>query len=373
MSRAVMQQALEALKACLDYIAPHTLQGEEDADTAEEAIAVIKAALAQPEQEPLNYPECKGMNCGCTDGVSHSLECHAEHSAAIAGGRFVMIEDTAAKPAVQVVASPALRDAWLRAAQAEDKAMRLEDALRNTVHTSPPQRQPLTDAEVWQMLSAECGLLQSVCAKEIQTASPPNPLPQNVPQIPQEHSSNEVYRVISKDGSTCHFGNYATAKASARGGKVETVKLRDLRLVTEPCRTCVSLAQAVMSDQTSHDQFKPDWRTEAVLVEEMQRMAKEIETLTACLYQAQEAAKQLAQPAQEPVAWQWLDTATFRKKIPPTGESECWNPVYTSPPPRQPLTDDEMDLICENALFTRISLQQLGRNVEAAHGIGDKT
>jgi hypothetical protein len=29
------------------------------------------------------------MNCGCTDGESHSLECHAEHAAAIAGGVFV--------------------------------------------------------------------------------------------------------------------------------------------------------------------------------------------------------------------------------------------------------------------------------------------
>jgi hypothetical protein len=42
---------------------------------------------------------------------------------------------------------------------------------------------------------------------------------------------------------------------------------------------------------------------------------------------------------QEPVAWQWLDTATFRKKIPPTGESECWNPLYTSPPKEQQSCD----------------------------------
>lgn len=34
---------------------------------------------------------CKGMNCGCADGVSHSLECHAEHAAAIAGGYFVKV------------------------------------------------------------------------------------------------------------------------------------------------------------------------------------------------------------------------------------------------------------------------------------------
>lgn len=32
---------------------------------------------------------CKGMNCGCTDGVSHSVECRAEHAAAVAGGHFL--------------------------------------------------------------------------------------------------------------------------------------------------------------------------------------------------------------------------------------------------------------------------------------------
>jgi hypothetical protein len=37
---------------------------------------------------------CKGMNCGSTDGVNHSLECHAEHAAAIAGGRFKKIKMT---------------------------------------------------------------------------------------------------------------------------------------------------------------------------------------------------------------------------------------------------------------------------------------
>ena len=44
--------ALEALEACIDYIAPYThhIQGEDDADTAEEAITAIKEALAQPEQ-----------------------------------------------------------------------------------------------------------------------------------------------------------------------------------------------------------------------------------------------------------------------------------------------------------------------------------
>ena len=44
----------------------------------------------------------------------------------------------------------------------------------------------------------------------------------------------------------------------------------------------------------------------------------------------------LAQPGQEPFGYVWLDTANFRKKIPPTGESEAWNAVYTTPPKRPP-------------------------------------
>lgn len=32
---------------------------------------------------------CKGMNCGCTDGTNHSVECRAEHAAAVASGLFL--------------------------------------------------------------------------------------------------------------------------------------------------------------------------------------------------------------------------------------------------------------------------------------------
>jgi hypothetical protein len=31
------------------------------------------------------HPECKGTNCGCTDGVSHSDECRQEHGDAANG------------------------------------------------------------------------------------------------------------------------------------------------------------------------------------------------------------------------------------------------------------------------------------------------
>ena len=39
----------------------------------------------------------------------------------------------------------------------------------------------------------------------------------------------------------------------------------------------------------------------------------------------------VAQPAQEPVAWQWLGSAHFRKKIPKNADITAWNPLYTTP------------------------------------------
>ena len=55
----------------------------------------------------------------------------------------------------------------------------------------------------------------------------------------------------------------------------------------------------------------------------------------------------LAQPAQEPVAWQWLGSAHFRKKIPKNADITAWNPLYTAPPKREwvGLTDDETMLL----------------------------
>ena len=68
----------------------------------------------------------------------------------------------------------------------------------------------------------------------------------------------------------------------------------------------------------------------------------------------------VAQPAQEPVGWQWLDTANFRKKIPPAGESECWNPVYASPPKREwvGLTNNEVNNFAAGC--------HLGKSVQSA-------
>ena len=44
------------------------------------------------------------------------------------------------------------------------------------------------------------------------------------------------------------------------------------------CRDAITAIKEVLA-QPEQDQFKPDWNTEAVLVEEMQRMAKRIEEL----------------------------------------------------------------------------------------------
>jgi hypothetical protein len=52
-----------------------------------------------------------------------------------------------------------------------------------------------------------------------------------------------------------------------------------------------------------------------------------------------------AEPVQEPVAWQWLNTAHFRKNLPVNAEPGAWNPLYTRPPRRewQSLSEEEID------------------------------
>jgi hypothetical protein len=71
------------------------------------------------------------------------------------------------------------------------------------------------------------------------------------------------------------FGNVFPLGAQ-RGPKYLNEPMKPLYTTPPPCPTCEALARTVMLDQTSHDNFKPDYNTEAVLVEEMQRMAKRI-------------------------------------------------------------------------------------------------
>ncbi len=47
------------------------------------------------------------------------------------------------------------------------------------------------------------------------------------------------------------------------------------------------------------------------------------------------AALERQEQEQEPVAWQWLNTAHFRKNLPVNAESGAWNPLYTHPHRRE--------------------------------------
>jgi hypothetical protein len=112
---------------------------------------------------------CKGMNCGCTDGRSHSLECLAELAAAIAGGVF--IQEVLAQPEQEPVA-------WIQKdMQCDDfdpdsvtceKPARAADGWEwIPLYTTPPQRPwvGLTDDEI-QELRKNFATLPAIAAIE---------------------------------------------------------------------------------------------------------------------------------------------------------------------------------------------------------------
>ena len=94
----------------------------------------------------------------------------------------------------------------------------------------------------------------------------------------------------------------------------------------------------------------------------------------------EEIREALAEPEQEPVAWMCADEDMTRKgysRFSRNCEGDWSIPVYTAPPARKPLTDEQVDtIIASNVTITDPHL--LGavymaiREVEAAHGIGVK-
>ena len=92
----------------------------------------------------------------------------------------------------------------------------------------------------------------------------------------QQQAKPVAWMVYTKDGQSVYVTDNPTDIQKAQ---------RALPLYTTPppCPTCEALARTVMLDQTSHDQFKPDWDAMAVMVEEQQRMAKRILELKALL------------------------------------------------------------------------------------------
>jgi hypothetical protein len=76
----------------------------------------------------------------------------------------------------------------------------------------------------------------------------------------------------------------------------------------------------------------------------------------------------------KPVAWSdAYDMIDLNSDADYAEYSKALDSIYTTPPQRKPLTDEDLDLICEKALFCRISFQQFARSIEAAHGIKEST
>ncbi len=82
----------------------------------------------------------------------------------------------------------------------------------------------------------------------------------------------------------------------------------------------------------------------------------------------------LAQPEQEPVGWYdsisgGMDFTFYKPHRKPSSPSAEWIPVYSRPPQRKPLSEEEIGAILEgvNAYGTR--LYTFARAIEAAHGI----
>ena len=99
------------------------------------------------------------------------------------------------------------------------------------------------------------------------------------------------------------------------------------------------------------------------------------------------APHRLNQPEQEPVAWitEWVqryrhndtpimdNAVSFTKGGAPAVPNPNYIPLYTAPPKREPLSDDEMRAIWKEGIRGEIPFVEIGRAIEKAHGItGEK-
>ena len=77
----------------------------------------------------------------------------------------------------------------------------------------------------------------------------------------------------------------------------------------------------------------------------------------------------LAQPAQGPVVW-INEHGHIDRGWDATFDPTKWTPLYTAPPPRKPLTDDQIAEICMDCSLVTPSDIYFARAIEKAHGIG---
>ena len=89
----------------------------------------------------------------------------------------------------------------------------------------------------------------------------------------------------------------------------------------------------------------------------------------------------LAQREPEPMAWAVYDikhggskTLHWPEQHSPNGDPSQFKavPLYSVPPQRQPLTDEEIDQLSRTMVKGGKSVNWLCRAIEQAHGIGDK-
>jgi len=80
----------------------------------------------------------------------------------------------------------------------------------------------------------------------------------------------------------------------------------------------------------------------------------------------------LAQPEQKPVAWRWkgkkYDSYLYLDNGAPDYPEDCES-LYTSPPKREPLSDEEAHVLCQNRTLLGGTVLELLRDVEKAHDI----
>lgn len=125
-------------------------------------------------------------------------------------------------------------------------------------------------------------------------------------------------------------------------------------------------------------------------------------TIQGVISDLEAALAQQAEPVQEPVAWLWkikaVDTGPHTQQLyffsgdgKPWSDGWTWTPLYTAPPQRKPLTEEEIVrlMVGEDRVqllyakpgdpyfseFAEGAIRELvdsGRAIERAHGIGEE-
>ena len=88
------------------------------------------------------------------------------------------------------------------------------------------------------------------------------------------------------------------------------------------------------------------------------------------IYEALHAIKEaLSEPEQGPVAWIYRSTGALFDICPNDADEGEFVPLYTTPPQRKPLTDEEVEKIIKSNMSLQMNLAGIRADIEAAQGI----